>query len=863
MMSLSRVSTGLKGLDEIIDSLRIGDNVVWQVDDIKDYKFFVQFYANKALEENKKVIYMRFAQHKPLLEPTPNLIVYKLNATKGFESFSTQVHNIITQEGEEVYYIFDCLSDLLSAWATDLMIGNFFLITCPYLYELKTVAYFSILRNSHSFKTIARIREITQLLLDVYNFKGSVYIHPLKVLNRYSPTMFLPHLKDEDRFIPITNSLDATKLFSQISQIRAESTKRNLDYWDRLFLQAEEMLEKRSTAKEEEKIADQLSMIMITRDQKMLSLIKSNFSLEDLLNIKSRLIGTGYIGGKTVGMLLARKILSHDHSLDWQQQLEPHDSFYVGSDVFYTYLVQNDWWKLRMEQKTTAGYFEVAASLREKMLNGTFPEEIKEQFIQIIEYFGQSPIIIRSSSLLEDSFGNAFAGKYESIFTVNQGNPEQRFLQFEETVRKVFASTMNEDALVYRLQRGLAKQDEQMALLVQRVSGSHRKYYFFPDLAGVGVSYNTFVWKKGMDPKAGMLRLVFGLGTRAVNRVEGDYPRMIALDAPLLKPLAGMEDARRFSQHNADVLNLQENMLQTVSLFKLMGEKLDVKMDRIGVRDHETDSKMREIGIKDQEAWIITFDELLSTSHLRIIMQKMLKKLETIYQYPVEIEFTINFTKDGGFQINLLQCRPLQTIGLEKKVELPEHIDMGKIFFQSEGNFIGGNISQTIKRIIYVDPEKYSDLELTKKYDVARLIGRLNKQIVNRVKLPTMLLGPGRWGTTTPSLGVSARFSEINNVTVLGEIADVSGTLMPELSFGTHFFLDLIETTIFYVALFTGSKGVVFNKELLDCLPNRLGELVPDYSGYHEVVKVYDIHETSLRIVADVVSQRVTCFCET
>jgi len=862
MMSLSRVSTGLKGLDEIIDSLRIGDNVVWQVDDIQDYRYFVQVYTNKALEDKKKVIYMRFAQHKPLLEPKPNLVVYKLNATSGFESFSTQVHNIVTQEGEDVYYIFDCLSDLLSAWATDLMIGNFFLITCPYLYELKTVAYFSILRNSHSFKTVARIREITQVLLDVYNFERSVYIHPLKILNRYSPTMFLPHLKDEDRFIPITNSLDATKLFSQISQIRSENAKRNLDYWDRLFLRAEELLAEPSTSEEEEKMADQLSMIMITREPKMLSLIKNNFSLEDLLNIKAKLIGTGYIGGKTVGMLLARKILSQDHSVNWQQQLEPHDSFYVGSDVFYTYLVQNGWWKLRMEQKTTEGYFEVAASLREKMLKGTFPEEIKEQFIQIIEYFGQSPIIIRSSSLLEDSFGNAFAGKYESIFSVNQGNPEQRYSQFEEFVRKIFASTMNEDALVYRLQRGLEKQDEQMALLIQRVSGSPHKHYFAPDLAGVGVSYNTFVWKKDMDPKAGMLRLVFGLGTRAVNRVEGDYPRMVALDAPLLKPLAGMEDLRRFSQHHVDVLNIQDNILQTVLLSKLMGEKLDLKMDRIGIRDHETNRKLRELGIKDEEAWIITFDELLSAESLTTTMQKMLKQLETIYQYPIEIEFTINFTKDGGFQINLLQCRPLQTIGLEKRVEFPEHIGRERIFFKSEGNFVGGSISQSIQRIIYVAPQRYRELPLAKKYDVARLIGKLNKQIVNREELPTMLLGPGRWGTTTPSLGVSVRFSEINNVTVLGEIADVSGTLMPELSFGTHFFQDLVETTIFYVALFPGRKGVLFNKELIDRLPNRLGELVPDHGGYQEAVKVCDVHHRGLRIVADVVSQRVTCFYE-
>ncbi len=123
---------------------------------------------------------------------------------------------------------------------------------------------------------------------------------------------------------------------------------------------------------------------------------------------------------------------------------------------------------------------------------------------------------------------------------------------------------MNEDALAYRLQRGLHEMEEQMALLVQRVSGTHHGSYFFPDIGGVGFSYNAYVWKGGIDPEAGMLRLAMGLGTRAVNRVEGDYPRIVALDDPGAKPLTEMEDMRRFSQHDIDLLNIDENELQTV-----------------------------------------------------------------------------------------------------------------------------------------------------------------------------------------------------------------------------------------------------------------------------------------------------------
>jgi phosphoenolpyruvate synthase/pyruvate phosphate dikinase len=198
--------------------------------------------------------------------------------------------------------------------------------------------------------------------------------------------------------------------------------------------------------------------------------------------------------------------------------LEHHDSFYIGSDVFYSYIVQNGWWKLFIAHKTKEGYFSKASEMKQRMLKGVFPEEIKEQFQLMLEYFGQSPIIVRSSSLLEDAFGSAFSGKYESFFCVNQGAPEKRYENFEDAVRKIFAGTMNEDALAYRLQRGLDQMDEQMALLVQRVSGAYRKNYFFPELAGVGLSHNPFVWRKGMDAKAGMLRLVFGLGTRAVNQ---------------------------------------------------------------------------------------------------------------------------------------------------------------------------------------------------------------------------------------------------------------------------------------------------------------------------------------------------------
>jgi pyruvate,water dikinase len=848
MERYERVSTGIQGFDLAIDYLRLGDNVVWQVDDLSSYRKMVESYVKQAKEDQRRLIYVRFGSHEPLLEENSEITVCRMDASKGFESFATEIHNMVKEMGKKAFYVFDCLTDLLQYWYSDLMIGNFFKVTCPYLYELDTIAYFAIIRNAHTFSTIAGIRETTQILLDLYQVKNKIYIHPLKVWQRYSPTMFFPHLIQGTEAICITASLQAAELFSSI--LRGQD---RMDYWNLMFQKAEAALTK--SQEEQQRIKNTLMTLLIGSESRMRELCDRYFSLSDILEIASREIGTGFIGGKSIGMLLARKIISTEAGDSIMPYLEAHDSFYLGSDVYYTYIVQNGWWKLRTLQKTEEGYFKYAPELKEKLLRGKFPENIQEQFIQMLEYFGQSPIIVRSSSLLEDNYGNAFAGKYESVFCANQGTPEERYEAFAQAVRIVYASTMNEDALAYRMNRGLAQRDEQMAILIQRVSGDYYEDTFFPHIAGVGNSSNLYVWDKNIDMNSGMLRLVFGLGTRAVDRTEGDYVRIVSLDDPMRAPIVDYEDQRKYSQHYVDVLSLSENALTAKPLEQIITKDIHVKRELFAGIDYQTLERMRDLGRRDiTTPYILDFKKLLKNTTFPVIMKEILTLLQKVYDYPVDIEFTANFLPDGSYRINLLQCRPLQTKGLGKSVALPVISDLKNCLMRTKGNFMGGNIHLPIEYVVYIPARAYLKLSETDKYTVARQIGRINSLLKGK---STMLIGPGRWGTTTPSLGVPVHFTELCNMAVICEVASKDEGFEPELSYGSHFFQDLVEADIFYVAIFNGHKEVYFNPDFILSKPNILEEILPDVASLSDVIFI--VKTQGMEIYSDIVSQTLLC----
>ena len=877
MAAFERIKSGIPGLDEVLDNIRLGDNVVWNVTNLNEFSYFVDPYVKQAKEDKRNLIYIRFANHDPLIEMTEEdfrlleieqnntetdfamierdgIKIYLVNPYNQFETFTLEVHRIIEKEGVDAFYVFDCLSDLQAVWSTDLMMGNFFKVTCPFLFQLDTVAYFPIIRGRHSFDAIAKIRETTQLFLNVHsNSPDEVYVSPLKVWNRYSQTMFLGH-----KFNPRTGFVkvlqeghEVSKYYKTINDSDKHQNGQILDSWERYMLQVRMMYAEGRNIDDE---CDKICELMMTKDEKMLSKIKEYFTFEDYITIYDRRVGSGLVGGKSCGMLLARKIIEKERP-DIYANLEPDDSFYIGSDLFYTYIVSNDLWDLRVKQRTKEGYYKYGKELEEALKNGTFSDEIKKGFIQILDYFGQNPIIVRSSSFLEDGYGNAFAGKYESVFCVNRGSLEERLAAFEEAVKVVYSSTMNISALEYRKINDLDDTDEQMALLVQRVSGSYYGDYFFPTAAGVGFSYSPYSPLPDMDNSKGMLRLVMGLGTKAVDRTKKDYPRIINLDKPEVTMVKDIREKHRYSQHYLDVIDLKNISLHDIPV----GEGLDV-IPRYAKRvlvehDREAERMFRDRGER-REIVFVNCEGLVKNQEFIDEMKEIMNTLEIAYDYPVDIEYTVNVGEDNSFNVNLLQCRPLQVSINNEAIEMPEDKN---VFFHIKESSMGMSRKNEIDTICYVDPHRYYEYPYAQKSSISHVINDVNAYCKENGKT-AILIVPGRIGTSSPELGIPVVFADISYFSAILEESYSEVGYMPELSFGSHMFQDLVEAEIYYGALFENEKKLEFNKDMMYTYKNILKDINPNLSKeIYDMIQVIDFAEDKAEFYHDMNKDETLC----
>jgi len=588
----------------------------------------------------------------------------------------------------------------------------------------------------------------------------------------------------------------------------------------------------------------------MTHEKKLADMIKEEFQPEDFFFIKERVIGTGTIGGKACGMLLARKMVEN-HLPQYNTYMEPQDSYYIATDVYYSYIVENDLWNLRILQHEDENYFIEAPRLSEGIMNGHFSERIRAQFKRMLDYFGQIPIIVRSSSFLEDGFDNAFAGKYVSIFCINACDPEERLEKFEYAVKCVYASTLDKSALEYRIKRGLNHSEEQMAILVQRVSGTKFGDYYMPCAAGVGFSYSMYRWSDELSVNAGLLRLVAGVGTKAVDRTSLDYPRLVNMDKPQQTTLVTSAQKHRFSQRRMDVIEYSKNTVSDIPVTEILPDLPQWYVNLIAEHDIDMERRLADMG-QNKEILFVSCFQITKKEILMGMLHDILKMLQENYKNPVDIEYTINFREDGAFTINLLQCRPLH-IWKDAEIKKLPIIAKENEIFRINKSFMGNISSLIIDVVVYISATGYHDCLYKEKSKIKDVISKINQYYKGSDK-NILLLSPGRIGTSSPELGLPVVFADISNFKVLCEYAAPDIGFVPELSYGSHMFQDIVEAEMFYVAIMgsveTGTE--TFQTHVVEREKSILKNIIEDVEAYEKIIQVYEAGTNhSMELYAD------------
>jgi len=578
-----------------------------------------------------------------------------------------------------------------------------------------------------------------------------------------------------------------------------------------------------------------------TNRPEYVNIAKTYIKTKDFVSLLAKTVGpshgSGKFGGKTSGIFLAEKILKESmEKYEIIRDISFPRSWYVASDTMFNFIHYND-----LDETFQTKYLhpdqirQEQPFLEQVFKNAIFPHDIVEGFRRIVRDLQGKPIIIRSSSLLEDSYGAAFSGKYKSLFISNTGSEEDRLHSLMDAIAEVYSSTFNPDPIEYRRERGLLDFSEEMGILIQEVVGIKVGHYYLPAYAGVAFSRNEFQWSPRIQREDGMVRLVPGLGTRAVDRVGNDYPILVSPRKPKLQVNTLISERIQYSPRYMDVINLRSGAIETVDAIEFFKEHVDefrylnklISIHKEGRLDNPPSILLNP----EESDMVITFSNLFEKSDFLEKIKNILFLLEDKIGVPVDVEFA-----SDGEKLYVLQCRPQsQSRGMERK-PIPKNVPNDKILFFTNKYITTGQV-ENIDYIVYVVPEEYLNLESREEMQkIATIINELNKKLPKR---KFILMGPGRWGSRGDiKLGVPVKYGDINNTSLLVEIAKEKGEYTPELSFGTHFFQDLVEAEIKYLPLYPGEPENIFNEDLILYQKNQLANILKNYQKYEKVIRV-------------------------
>ncbi len=502
-------------------------------------------------------------------------------------------------------------------------------------------------------------------------------------------------------------------------------------------------------------------------------------------------LGTGSLGGKARGIAFINSMITKAFLADKYEevQVKVPRSFVICSDSFEKFVEENHLYEF------------VAGTTDEEKIAAQFlatelPAAIQEN-LRVLTQVIQSPLAVRSSSILEDSRVLPFAGIYKTYVVPNSHeDPEVRCKQLSDAVKLVYASVFYAAPVQYARNADIRIEEEKMAVLIQELVGERYGDLFYPAISGVAQSYNFYPYYP-MRPEEGTVSLALGLGK---SIVDGESVYRFSPAHPKMNPLfSGPEEYLKKSQRAFYVLNLKES----AGLMLRADDNYNYEKKPISQADH--DQSLEYTGstysaendciydnVNQPGPKLVTFAPILKYNRLPLtnIIKDFLGLGKIAFGANVEIEFAVNIPKDKSkpAEFYFLQIRPM-VVGREA---LQVKLDDSKESFCFSHRTIGNGFYQNINDIIFVDPNTFVIQESSQ---IAQEIGEIN-QILFREGRRCILIGFGRLGTTDPWLGIPLTWAQMSQAHIIVEVDRKD--LRPEPSLGSHFFHNLTATNMGY-----------------------------------------------------------------
>jgi CheY-like chemotaxis protein len=520
-------------------------------------------------------------------------------------------------------------------------------------------------------------------------------------------------------------------------------------------------------------------------------------------------IGQGSIGGKARGLAFLDSLIKRNRLTDKFEDviLSIPRTVVLGTDIFDEFMEENKLHEIALSNLSDK-------EILQHFVKARLPFRVHEDLFTFISCVN-NPIAIRSSSLLEDSHYQPFAGIYSTYMIPNLRFNERLMIEkLSEAIKSVYASAFFKDSKAYMMATMNVIDEEKMGIVLQEVTGMQYGNRFYPAISGVARSINFYPIAPE-KPEDGIANIAFGLGKYIVDggnglRFSPRYPKKILqLSTP---ELALSETQKTFYALDLNVESFIPDTDDTVNLLKLKVK--DAEEDnalKLVASTFDYDSHSVKDGIMGTGKRIITFSQLLThnTFPLAEILQTVLEIGQKEMGKPVEIEFAVNLDlpKDEPRIFSLLQVRPI--VGQHNTVNLKLDDIHPEDTIILSNTALGNGIIKDIRDFVYIRPEAW---DASKSQEVAARLESINERFVTEKK-NYILVGPGRWGSADPWLGIPVRWPQISAARLIVESGLENYRIDP--SQGTHFFQNLTSFNVGYFTINPFIKDGYYDLEFL------------------------------------------------